>query len=170
MPTTAGTIFTEIRKKNWQKPKAYGALFCASSNGPFQSAKVDNLLSKLPTMCLDFRILGVWKSTEKKTFFSNIFYITLFLDQIPQLTDSFRKLNIGGAACLLDKILLKKRTLDFSTWLYKKCSLILKIANAIRKSKLIKYLEISSRLKYFWPSEHSRIILICLIFLPSFTS
>ena len=34
---------------------------------------------------------------------------------IPQLTDCFRKLNIGGAACLLDKILLKKRTLDFST-------------------------------------------------------
>ena len=33
---------------------------------------------------------------------------------IPHLTDCFRKLNTGGAACLLNKISLKKRTLDFS--------------------------------------------------------
>ena len=34
---------------------------------------------------------------------------------IPQLTDCFRKLNIGGAACLLGKILLNKWSFDFST-------------------------------------------------------
>ena len=39
-----------------------------------------------------------------------IFYIPI----IPHLTHCFRKLNIVGAACLLDKISLKKRTLDFS--------------------------------------------------------
>ena len=54
---------------------------------------------------------------------------------IPHPTDCFAKLNIGGAACLLDKILVKKRPLDFSLSWYKKMSLIVKIAKDISGQK-----------------------------------
>ena len=109
--------------------------------------------------------LGIYPSWKYE---SKLFWYMSYIE-IPHLTDCFRKLNIGGAACLLDKISLKKRTLDFSMWLYKKCLLILKIVNVIIIPKLMKYFDISSRIICFWPFEPSSRKEINLIFLPCFT-
>ena len=68
---------------------------------------------------------------------------------IPHPTECFVKLNIGGAVCLLDKISLKKRTLDFSLSCYKKTSLIAKIANDISSKKKVRFLDIPSSLTIF---------------------
>ena len=72
---------------------------------------------------------------------------------IPHPTECFVKLNIGGAVCLLDKILLKKRPLDFSMSWYKKTSLIAKIANDISSPKKVSFFNIPFYLTIFWPSK-----------------
>ena len=61
--------------------------------------------------------------------------------EIPHPTKYFVKLNIGGAVCLLDKILLKKRSLDFSMSWFQKTSLIANIANDISSPKKVKLLD-----------------------------
>ena len=65
----------------------------------------------------------------------------------------------GGAVCLLDKILLKKRPLDFSLSWYKETLLIGKIANDISSQKKVRFLDIHSSLTIFGPSKLSNSLL-----------
>ena len=69
--------------------------------------------------------------------------------KIPQPTECFVELNIGGTVCLLDKILLKKRPLDFSMSWYKKTLIIAKNANDISSPKNVRFLDIPFYLTIF---------------------
>ena len=62
------------------------------------------------------------QNSSSNSKWSSCFYdmVEWTLTFIPLSTDCFDKLNIGGAVCLLDKILLRKIILDFTMSWYKK--------------------------------------------------